>query len=838
MNAGGGRKMTAGQSTAASHSAPPGQSATASLDITVRRREATVHSMATDLAMVAALMLVALGGLAPVYGPSAVGGVAGAVGGFAGGGSVPGFSGIPGVWLMLAVPAVVSGCVIAGCGVLRRVGPAVQMALLAMAQTIVGPALACPWTLAWGVLPTPETLATGLHATVASFKAVAAIDPPVGLAGGAGMAVWTLGLWLAFLAGTLAAAGQFRAWAAAPIAVACAASALLGVADATHRPWQVVVGILLAAAMAWWLAHAKRSRSHGPVRTVALLAAGALAAGAVCGGVDAHRRVARDWYDPPLVLEESTSPLSGMRGLLRRHGDDVLLTVSGLPQGAPVRLAVMDAFDGNVWNLSASDAAGQGTSRFRRVGARLPDGAGATDVGGKPFSARFVVGTGLDGPWLPLAGMARSVIFEQSDDASGLYADAGTGTALLEDGLRPGLVYTVSGVMPEIPAEARVKEAAATRMDHAEPRQVPDAVREFAAMVAPAGSRSRDGPKADGGRLAQQLAQRLAEVGWFSHGGQGEHPSPPGHGHHRLKRMFSQTLVVGDSEQYASAMALMARELGLASRVVLGFRAPDRPPGTLRFTGGDVRAWTEVALDGLGWVAFDPTPDESKRPEDEQALAAADPEPVPHQPPPPLAEPLEDEVRRTGAGASGGERAEPAGASARTGAALWRLARTVAVVGAPLWLAVLAMAAILVAKALALARARRQGSPRERILAGWRCLVRLARHSGIAVPAHGTRTMQAAAIGQATAGAPAAQREAPESLAGAPGSPAGTPAQASAAAELAVLARRADEAAFAGRPVGPLQALRFWTDLDQARAMVLAAQRPLRRWRTRLSCRR
>ena len=36
--------------------------------------------------------------------------------------------------------------------------------------------------------------------------------------------------------------------------------------------------------------------------------------------------------------------------------------------------------------------------------------------------------------------------------------------------------------------------------------------------------------------------------------------------------------MIGDSEQYASAMALMARELGLPARVVLGFRADAASP--------------------------------------------------------------------------------------------------------------------------------------------------------------------------------------------------------------------------------------------------------------------
>lgn len=55
--------------------------------------------------------------------------------------------------------------------------------------------------------------------------------------------------------------------------------------------------------------------------------------------------------------------------------------------------------------------------------------------------------------------------------------------------------------------------------------------------------------------------------------------------------------MVGDAEQYASAMALFARQQGFASRVVMGF-APtedERAQGdSLTFTGSDMDAWVEV----------------------------------------------------------------------------------------------------------------------------------------------------------------------------------------------------------------------------------------------------
>lgn len=65
---------------------------------------------------------------------------------------------------------------------------------------------------------------------------------------------------------------------------------------------------------------------------------------------------------------------------------------------------------------------------------------------------------------------------------------------------------------------------------------------------------------------------------------------------------------------FASAMAVMARSLGIPARVAVGFQ-----PGTVfdtdgqgrniyRVTSHDLHAWPELYFDGIGWVPFEPTP--------------------------------------------------------------------------------------------------------------------------------------------------------------------------------------------------------------------------------------
>ncbi len=66
---------------------------------------------------------------------------------------------------------------------------------------------------------------------------------------------------------------------------------------------------------------------------------------------------------------------------------------------------------------------------------------------------------------------------------------------------------------------------------------------------------------------------------------------------------------VGYCEQYAGAMAVMARQLGIPSRVVVGFTQGAPVEDDLwEVTVRDAHAWPELWFEGVGWVRFEPTP--------------------------------------------------------------------------------------------------------------------------------------------------------------------------------------------------------------------------------------
>ena len=52
----------------------------------------------------------------------------------------------------------------------------------------------------------------------------------------------------------------------------------------------------------------------------------------------------------------------------------------------------------------------------------------------------------------------------------------------------------------------------------------------------------------------------------------------------------------------------MARYLGAPTRVAIGYASFSDGQGESTVRGRELHAWPEIFVDGLGWVAFEPTP--------------------------------------------------------------------------------------------------------------------------------------------------------------------------------------------------------------------------------------
>jgi len=64
----------------------------------------------------------------------------------------------------------------------------------------------------------------------------------------------------------------------------------------------------------------------------------------------------------------------------------------------------------------------------------------------------------------------------------------------------------------------------------------------------------------------------------------------------------------GYCEQFASAMAVMLRTVGVPARVAVGFTAGVDEGSSRTITTSDAHAWVEAWFPKIGWTAFDPTP--------------------------------------------------------------------------------------------------------------------------------------------------------------------------------------------------------------------------------------
>ena len=60
---------------------------------------------------------------------------------------------------------------------------------------------------------------------------------------------------------------------------------------------------------------------------------------------------------------------------------------------------------------------------------------------------------------------------------------------------------------------------------------------------------------------------------------------------------------------YSAAFTLMARSLGIPTRIAIGYASRTGDEGAMTAVSGrDLHAWPEVWVDDVGWVAFEPTP--------------------------------------------------------------------------------------------------------------------------------------------------------------------------------------------------------------------------------------
>ncbi len=422
---------------------------------------------------------------------------------------------------------------------------------------------------------------------------------------------------------------------------------------------------------------------HGTVRglSTGLPVVAVLALAAALLGPRLPGLAAREPYDlrhqvrPPTVHPQSTSPLDQV-GAWLQHPETRLFRARTTTGGHNWRLAVLDRYDGVKWTSGAE---------LTRSGGRVPPQPG-TDPGGRERVEQQVTLQNLPGIWLPAADRPASVKITRrgrgdapetvgpgpagSGDAERqLAVDPRSGVLALGGGdgagvRNRGLSYTAVSQAPVFDAKRLQYAAVPDGATHSAATSLPrtdaagkpiKAVETFAELAAEATA---------GSSYPYQQAHRLA--GWLREHYRYDPTSLPGHAYRNLE-FFLTTGKHGTSEQFAASFAVLARTLGLPTRVAVGFRADGAGArgaggnGSAQITGRDALAWPEVRFEGVGWVPFYPTPGQAAkdgssvppagRPEKREKTDRA----ITKQPPPSAAPDQQDDGKQhDGAAPSGG----------------------------------------------------------------------------------------------------------------------------------------------------------------------------------------
>ncbi len=289
-------------------------------------------------------------------------------------------------------------------------------------------------------------------------------------------------------------------------------------------------------------------------------------------------------------------PLVSLKRELTRTSDSVVLTYQSDDPAGPdyLRLYALDRFDGDRWTYTAL----RSSVNDRLSAGEIPPPPGLRIAPRREVTTRVRVRskvrnmTFLPVPYAPTrvsikgdwrVHPASLMVYSLRDSASGRSYTVRSVRAQPTPGdLDAGSDYPYP---PEVAARYL-----------GVPRNVPQEVRNLARKVT------------DGATNAHERAVRLQR--WFTQTGQYVYdlsePAPQ-HGSDLVDFLLHSKR--GYCEQFAAAMALLARIVGIPSRVAMGYTpGTETAPGEWTVRSRDAHAWPELYFEGSGWVRFEPTP--------------------------------------------------------------------------------------------------------------------------------------------------------------------------------------------------------------------------------------
>ena len=611
------------------------------------------------------------------------------------------------------------------------------------------------------VLPSGSTLARVADEAVFGWKDLLTTLPPIDGDGPLLVLPWLAGIVAGLVGLGLAGLRVRRAWLLAMLPVVGVTLVLVGaIVLGVRRPQSLPVqgAVFAGCALTWLALRARRASatvqggSTSWVRLVSsaamLVAAAALALPAsALIAEDEGRVVARNWVEPPFDIGRYASPLAGFRRYVDPQGrsdrtnvyDKTLMDVTGVEAGARIRFATMDHYDGMVWGATDNALPEAADDSFQRVSSTIDN-----PVEGQEVDVTVTLGEGWTGVWLPTVGALESLEFETADARSKaeIFRDnLATSTAVVPTGLQPGARYSFA---PTTTASSQLSP-------------LPPA----AAFIQGPSEKWTEKSASDPMGRVFAAAEHLRTEGKYSDGiGRTERVYVAGHSVWRLSDEFvNAPQIVGNDEQYAATMALIANDIGVPARVVLGAVVPEGG----RVTGKDVSAWVELRVADGSWRTLptdsfmSTTPPADQVPETNTPMSGTViPPPNPIPPPSDAGEQSDADLKERKATRKKKEADDEGLIPDVPG---W--AGVVATyVGGPLLLLALLLGAIVGVKAWRRHRRRSADSPSARFVGAWRELVDHARDLGQVVPLGPTVTRREQSVGIVSDQAPSLARRA------------------------------------------------------------------------------
>lgn len=494
-------------------------------------------------------------------------------------------------WMSSLLVAATTG---ATCGLLRGVGLRLAVAPIAILVEL--------WVLAWifvpetliAIVPTGQTLGALADLVSAAQRIIVEEQAPVGAAEPIVLVVASSFGLIVIVADALLATRRAAPLVGVLLLAVFATPALIS--GETPAVW-----LFLLVAGLWLVLLRSRTATPGLARRgsapAMLLGGVALAAAVLFPTVSPDvSAVATNWGKPPAtVFGRGINPMLELGQNLRRNSTIVALNYTTSADDAQyLKVANLYDFSGKTWKPTSVH------------GISTDEGAAAVDpllgIKRQPVTTTITIQQ-LRGSMLPVPYPASAVVDGLKDGwdirPNGL-------TLVADDGDLRGQTYTVASLDLEPTAEQMrdlVGGAGPAMLRYlALPKGMPKVIARTAEEVTKDADNDYD--------------RVLALQEYFRDGDFRYSETAPvadgydGNGVDVIAKFLD--VKAGYCVHFSSAMAVMARTLGIPSRIAVGY-APGNTrgfaDGKTRYvnTSDDLHAWTEIYFEGVGWIRFDPT---------------------------------------------------------------------------------------------------------------------------------------------------------------------------------------------------------------------------------------